>query len=72
MYPCSCHPILSLTAYNVLLSDAGGLGGHWMTSEGTYELEFELLDLDNLSSHVSLSSKCHNSQNVGTVIYPHG
>ena len=32
-----------------------------------YELKFELPDLDNLSSHVSLASKCHNSQNIGTL-----
>ena len=40
-----------------------------ITSEATYELEFELLDLDNLSSYVSLASKCHNSQNIGTAIF---
>ena len=34
-----------------------------------YELKFELPDLDNLSSHVSLASKCHNSQNIGTAIF---
>ena len=37
-----------------------------MTLEATYEVEFELLDLDNLCSHVSLAPKRHNLQNVGT------
>ena len=42
-----------------------------MTSKATSDLEFELLDLDNLCSHVPLASKCHNLavlHNVGTVI----
>ena len=38
-----------------------------MTSEATYDLEFELIDLNNLCSHVSLASKCHNLRNVGSV-----
>ena len=36
-----------------------------MTSEATSDLEFELLDFDNLCSHVSVASKCHNLQTVG-------
>ena len=39
-----------------------------MTSEATCNLEFELLDLDSLHSHVSLASKFHNLQNDGTVV----
>ena len=40
-----------------------------MTSKATSDLEFELLDLDNLCSHVPLASKCHNLSilhNIGT------
>ena len=35
-----------------------------MTSEVTSDLEFKLLDLENLCSPVSLASKCHYSPNV--------
>ena len=51
------------------LSTSGpvGLGGYGMTSKATYDHKFELLDLDNICSHVSLASKCHNLQNVGSV-----
>ena len=35
-----------------------------MTSEVTSDLEFELLDLKNLCSHVYLASNCHYSQNI--------
>ena len=34
-----------------MLRYAGGLGSPWMTSDATYDLEFELLDFENLCSH---------------------
>ena len=38
-----------------------------MTSEVTYDLGIKLLDLDNLCSHVSVVSNCHQSQDVTTL-----
>ena len=37
-----------------------------MTSEVTYDLGIELLDLDNLCSHVSVVPNCHQSQKFTT------
>ena len=38
-----------------------------MTLGATYDLEFDLLDLNNLCFHAFLASKYHNLQNFGTV-----
>ena len=52
--------------HTLLLKSCCGLLMTSMTSEITYDLGLEVLDLGKVLSHVSLASKCHFSQNVPT------